>query len=206
MIDRRALITALATAGAAPAFAQEGEATRFDISPDVTREALALPATFRMGSRNGSITLVEFFDYNCPWCRRGAHDVDALVKGDSRLRLILVNYAILGVASVLAHKVALAVAMDSPEAYPTLHRELLGMRGVADGDAAIAIVRKIGLDVESIAQTANSDVVTAALTASADFGARNNLSATPSWLIGRSAYVGYLPSAQMKGAIAAARA
>lgn len=205
-MDRRSLLVAGALAAASPALAQQPEAARVEISADAMREALLLPGTFRLGARNGDVTIVEFFDYNCPWCRQSARELDALLRSDPRLKLILVNYAVLGLPSILAGKVAVALAMESPEKYPAFHRELLAMRGVVGGDEALAVARKHGVDVEALAETANSDVATAALKASAGFGDRHGLSATPSWLIGRGGYVGYLPPAQMKAVIAAERA
>lgn len=206
MMDRRALVGALAAVGATPALAQTESATRLDVDASVMREALQLPGVFRVGARNGSATIVEFFDYNCPWCKQSARDLDALLKSDSRLKLILVNYAVLGIPSILAGKVALGVAFEAAESYPAFHRELLAARGAVGGDEALAVAQKLNLDIDSITERANSDVVTAALKASADFGARNNLAATPSYLIGRHAYVGHVPMAQMKSIIASERA
>lgn len=206
MMDRRVFLSAAALVAASPSLAQQTEATRIDVSPDALREALLLPGTFRLGARNGDVTIVEFFDYNCPWCRQSARDLDAVLRSDSRLKLILVNYAVLGLPSILAGKVAVALAMESPEKYPAFHRDLLATKGVVGGDEAISVAKKHGVDVEALTETANSDVVTAALKASASFGDRHGLNATPSWLIGRSGYVGYLPPAQMKAAVAAERA
>lgn len=206
MVSRRAFLAAGALAAAAPAKAQQPEATRLDLADDAMREALLLPGTFRLGARGGDATLVEFFDYNCPWCRSAAPELDALLRRDARLKLILVNYAVLGLPSVLAGKVAVALAMESPEKYPAFHREMMALRGVAGGDEALAIAGRLGVDVGALTEAANLDVVTAALRASADFGDRNGLSATPSWLIGRSAYLGYMPPAQMRAAIAGQRA
>ena len=76
------------------------------------RAAAALPSAFSIGQRNGDATMIEFFDYNCPWCRQAARDLDPLLKSEPRLRVLLVNYAVLGVPSVLAGKVAVAVASD----------------------------------------------------------------------------------------------
>jgi len=86
------------------------------------------------------------------------------------------------------------------------HREMMAIRGVAGGDEALAVAKRLGVDVDALTETANLDVVTAALRASADFGDRNGLTATPSWLAGRSAYLGYMPPAQMRAIVAGARA
>jgi protein-disulfide isomerase len=105
-IDRRALILgALSVAAGTPTLASP-EPQRVPI--ELVEEALELEAAIRVGNRQGDVTLVEFFDYNCPWCRRSAADLPALLGAEPELAYVLVNFAVLGAPSVQATKVALA--------------------------------------------------------------------------------------------------
>ncbi len=182
-----------------------GETAHFDLPDSVAREAAALPNAFRAGNRNGDVTMVEFFDYNCPWCRQAARDLDPLIRAEPRLRVLLVNYAVLGVPSVLAGKIASAVAAEHPEKYRDFHRDMFALRGTVGGDEALAVAKSLGVDADDLTELANSDAIAASLRASATFGANNGLTATPSYVIGREAYLGHLPLPRKRAAIAAAR-
>ncbi|MET0605767.1 MAG: DsbA family protein [Beijerinckiaceae bacterium] len=210
MMRRRAFLQGGFAAGAAlssPTVLADhvGSTQHFDVPESAVRAAAALPSAFRIGQRNGDVTMIEFFDYNCPWCKQAARDLDPLLKSEPRLRVLLVNYAVLGVSSVLAGKVAVAVASDYAEKYRDFHREMFALRGTVGADEALDVARKLGIDADDLIELANSDVTTAALRASATFGADLGLTATPSYLIARRAYVGALTLPQKRAAIAAAR-
>jgi protein-disulfide isomerase len=207
-VDRRAVIAGAAASLASPSLAQQG-ADQFEIGADILREGAALPMSFRRGARNGDVTMVEFFDYNCPYCRAAARDMGALLQAEPNLRLLLVNYAVLGEGSVMAAKVGCAVATETPEKFPAFHAELMASRGVVGAEEALRIAAGQGVESDIVLETANSDVTAAALRAAADFGQRNRLGATPAWLVGRRAharaFVGGLSLAQRRAAVAAAR-
>ena len=128
MIDRRSLLIALSAAPAVtPALAQP-EAQRVPI--ELVEEALELEAAIRVGDARGDVTLIEFFDYNCPWCRRSAADLPALFGAEPDLTYVLVNFAVLGAPSVGATKVALGFFdLYGPKRYLAFHQRLFGLRG-----------------------------------------------------------------------------
>jgi protein-disulfide isomerase len=135
-VHRRALIAgALATTLARPALAQP-EPQRVPI--ELVKEALELEAAIRVGNAHGDVTLIEFFDYNCPWCRRSAADLPALFAAEPDLTYVLVNFAVLGAPSVGATKVALGFFdLYGPGRYLAFHQRLFGLRGAIDGTRAL---------------------------------------------------------------------
>ena len=106
-LNRRSVSLGLASlAFARGAHASEPEAQTVPI--ELFEEARALDAAVPVGNARGDATLLEFFDYNCPYCRRSAQDLPGLLAADPDLDYVLVNFAVLGPASVQATRVALA--------------------------------------------------------------------------------------------------
>lgn len=147
-----------------------------------------------IGPREASVTLYEFFDYNCPWCRAAARDLDDLVKANPDLRVGLVNNPILSVQSAQAAKVALAVQRTggSP-ATAAFYAALLGpgTSGRVDGPRALEAASRLGHDRAAIEQAADSDEVREALKDQMRLAANLGLHATPSYVVGTSALLGY---------------
>lgn len=177
-----------------------------EVGREAVESALALPDTIVLGSADGDVTLIEFFDYNCPYCKVAARELPALMQQEPRLRVVLVNYAVLGLPSALAGKVAVAFSRQTDtKTYLAFHRQLFALRGTVDADRALEIAVKLGADRAKLIDAANDPSVARALSASASFGDKWKLEATPSYLIGDEAYSGYLSLPQKRAAIAAAR-
>lgn len=208
MMQRRAFVIGAGALAVSPALAHHvGGVPHTEISRAALNEALALPGTITIGNRDAAATMIEFFDYNCGWCKQAARDLDALLKSDKNLRVVLVNYAVLGLPSILAGKVAVAMAMQKPAQYFTFHKTLFASRGVVDAERALAVAKQHGGDADDLTEAANSDAVTAVLKASAALGSRLNFSATPSYIFvsakDKQAAVGHIPLPQKKAVIAA---
>ena len=110
-----------------------------------------LPGAVVAGNPNGDVTLVEFYDLNCPFCRSASVDVDAMIATDKKLKLVLVPFPVLGVQSIVAGRVELAVAKTAtPEQFYSFHRKVYEGRGVIDGERALAVVRDLKLDEKKI--------------------------------------------------------
>ncbi len=112
-----------------------------------------------IGPREASVTLFEFFDYNCPWCRAAARDLDDLVRANPDLRIGLINNPILSVQSAQAAKVALAVQRAGGSAATAgLYAALLGpgTAGRIDGTRALEAAARLGHDRAAIEQAADS--------------------------------------------------
>lgn len=200
------LVGTLATAGiASPLRAQGPEATRVPV--ELAQEAEALKSAVVLGNPAGDVTMVEFFDYNCGYCKVSARELDAFLKSDRQVKYVLINLAVLGLASVLAHKVALGfLTMQGPKRYVDLHRRLFALSGPVDGDRALREASALGADRARLIDAANDPRVTAMLKQSVDLADNLGLIATPSLLVGSEAYQGYVPLAQKKAIAARVRA
>ncbi|KAA2236020.1 DsbA family protein [Salinarimonas soli] len=207
-LPRRTVLIGLSAALAAPALG-EGEASRPEpqtVPIELVEEALELDAGIRVGAPGGDVTMIEFFDYNCPSCRRAARDLPAMLA-DGDLTYVLMNYAVLGMPSVEAARVALATfSLGGPEAALALHGRLLALRGPVGAERALNEALGLGADAGALARAADSEAVTRRLRAVLRIGESLGLSATPSYVIGPEAYAGDLTLAHKRALVARARA
>ena len=120
-----------------------------------------LPGVVTVGNPNGKTTLIEFYDLNCPFCRIASTDVGDLIDVDSELKLVLVPYPVLGVASIAASRVELAIAkLGTPEQFYAFHRKIYSQRGTTDGLRALEVAHELGFDEHTITTVADSDEIT----------------------------------------------
>jgi protein-disulfide isomerase len=113
----------------------------------------ASPRQVTLGNAQGDVTVVEFFDYNCGYCKRAMADMLDLMKGDSKLRIVLKEFPVLGEGSTQAAQVAVAVRMQDKtggKKYLEFHQKLLGGRGSADKARALAVAKEIGLNMAQL--------------------------------------------------------
>ncbi|NTJ42149.1 DsbA family protein [Agrobacterium larrymoorei] len=159
-----------------------------------------------LGNPDGDVTLVEFFDYNCGYCKRAMADTDNILKTDKNVRIVLKEFPILGPESVEAHKVSNAVKLIAPEKYAEFQRTLLGSRGRANEASAIEVATSLGLkeaDIrKSMAASPNDAQVQEAYTLATNLG----ISGTPSYVIGNEAVFGAVGAGPLKEKIANMRA
>jgi protein-disulfide isomerase len=202
--DRRVLLAGLASLIAAPAAAQ-AQPEFFPIPVELLAGLDRLNGRVSLGSTSPDVTLVEFFDYNCGFCRRTARDVRPLLKSERNLRVVLVNYAVLGLPSVLATRVALAFSRQKATRYLDFHEAMFARNGTRDSEMAIEVALKLGANRQRLLEDADSDAVTDAMKAAARLGASFNFNATPSFLVGRDGFSGALSLEQKQRAIRAFR-
>src|ERR1700743_3588120 len=102
------------------------------------------PRNVTLGNKNGDVTFVEFFDYNCGYCKRAMTDMLDLMQSDPKLKVVLKEFPVLSEGSIEAARVAVAVRMQDPSGkkYLDFHQKLLGGRGPADKARAMAADRK----------------------------------------------------------------
>ncbi len=158
---------------------------------DLIGDVALLRSRVLLGSDNPDVTLIEFFDYNCPYCRNSANDMFQLLASDKNLGYMLINYAVLSEASILASKIALAFSMQKASAYANFHQKLFERKGVIGADHAIDVAVNLGADKVKLIKDADSDAVTKALIASAKLGENLGFIATPSYIIGNTGVQGY---------------
>ena len=123
------------------------------------------PNQVTLGNPNGNVTFVEFFDYNCGYCKRAMNDMLTLLKDDPKLKVVLKEFPVLGPGSVEAAQVAVAVRMQDKtgKKYLEFHQKLLGGRGQADKAHALAVAKDIGLDMGRLEKDMDSPEVKATL-------------------------------------------
>lgn len=170
-------------------------------------ELFSSPHQVTLGNPNGDVTLVEFFDYNCGFCKRALPDMLTLLKDDPKLKIVLKEFPILGPGSADAARVAVAVRMQDPDSakYLAFHRELLGSPGPASKEKALAAAKDQGLDMARLEQDMASDEVKATLSEDMTLASAIGIRGTPSYVIGKNLVVGAIGVAALEGDIAAAR-
>ncbi len=204
-LPRRTLLLGLAAAAALPARAQGTLPEAQTVPIELVEEALELNAGIRLGA-GGDVTVIEFFDYNCPSCKRAAADLPALLA-DADLTYVLMNYAVLGMPSVEATRVSLAFfSLHGPDRALALHRRLLALRGVVGAERALNEALALGADAGALVRAADSEAVTRRMRQALRIGESLGLSVTPSYVIGTEAYAGDLTLAQKRALVARARA
>jgi protein-disulfide isomerase len=171
-------------------------------------ELFASPHQVTLGDPRGDVTLVEFFDYNCGFCKRALPDTLALIKDDPHLKVVLKEFPILGPGSAQAARVAIAVRMQDPggRKYLAFHRELLGAPGPASEEKALAAAKDQDLDIEQLRKDMASDEVGATLGEDMKLAGALGFSGTPSYVVGDDVVMGAVGLAALKDHVEKARA
>jgi protein-disulfide isomerase len=160
-----------------------------------------------LGNPSGDVTMVEFFDYNCGFCKRAMADMLDLLKNDPKLRVILKEFPVLGPGSVEAAKVAVAVRMQDKNGkkYLDFHQKLLGGRGQADKARALAVAKEVGFDMKRVEADMDSEEAKASLEESLKLGETLGLNGTPSYVVGSDVVVGAVGLDALRGKVSTAR-
>ncbi|MGD9844679.1 MAG: DsbA family protein [Variibacter sp.] len=168
---------------------------------------LRSPRQVTLGNPDGDVTLVEFFDYNCGYCKHALGDMLALLKSDPKLRVVLKEFPVLGPGSVEAAQIAVAVRMQdkSGKKYLDFHQKLLGGRGQADRAKALAAAKDAGLDMARLEKDSKSPEVRETLDESMKLAEALGINGTPSYVIGDKMLPGAVGLPALKDQIAASR-
>ena len=134
------------------------------------------------GNPNGDVTLVEFFDYNCPYCRQVAPVVTRAEQADSQLRVVYKEFPILGPNSTVAAKAALAAHKQGK--YVEFHRALYQLRGVVDQSKAMEVATAVGLDVERLKTDMEDSKIQASIQKNLALAQILRINGTPGFVIG----------------------
>jgi protein-disulfide isomerase len=160
-----------------------------------------------LGNTKGDVTLVEFFDYNCGFCKKAMADMLELLKDDPKLKIILKEFPVLGPGSVEAAKVAVAVRMQDKtgKKYLDFHQKLLGGRGQADKARALAVAKEVGMDMKRIDADLASDEVKASLEETLKLAETLGLNGTPSYIVGTDVVIGAVGLDALRTKVSTAR-
>jgi protein-disulfide isomerase len=165
------------------------------------------PRQVVVGNPQGDVTMVEFFDYNCGYCKKALADMLELMKGDAKLRVVLKEFPVLGPASVEAAQVGAAARMQdrTGKKYLDFHQKLLGGRGTIDRARALAVAKEVGFDVARLEKDMAGEEVRAAIEESFKLAEALALNGTPSYVIGDQVVAGAVGVAALKEKVNAAR-
>jgi protein-disulfide isomerase len=181
-----------------------------DRSAEIAGNAAALfssPHQVTLGNPHGDLTLVEFFDYSCGFCKRALPDMLTLIRDDPNLKIVLKELPILGPGSTEAARIAVAVRMQDPEGqrYLAFHQQMLGGAGPASKDKALAAAKDQGLDMARLEKDAASDEVGATLSEDSKLAAAMGINGTPGYVVGDGVVLGAVGLTALKARIEAAR-
>jgi protein-disulfide isomerase len=145
-----------------------------------------------LGNPQGNVTMVEFFDYNCGFCKRAMTDMLDLLKTNPNLKFVLKEFPVLGEGSVEAAHVAVAARMQdvTGKKYIEFHQKLLGGRGAADKARALAVAKEVGFDMARIERDMGSDEVKKTIDENMKLADALGISGTPSYVVGEDVVVG----------------
>lgn len=176
--------------------AHGGAAVPSDPTTDYVRELLEDPDAPSIGNVNGDITVYEFFDYRCPYCRRVAGDVMRLVDEDPGIRVVFKEFPILGEDSVTAAKAALAAHKQGK--YVAMHELLMGHRGNFAVDTLAELAVRAGVDADLMIKDMSSPDIAAHIQRNDDLAALLGIRGTPGFIIGRFLVPGAISYAEMR--------
>ncbi len=163
------------------------------------------PHDLVIGNPEGPIAMVEFMDYNCGFCRRSLEDVQKLREANKDLKIVIKEFPILGPDSMEAAKYALAARKQGMDKYWDLHVALLKHKGRVNGEVALALARRVGLDVEKLKKDAESEDVKQALQTNLALADALGIRGTPAFVIGDKLVPGALGFERLNREVAALR-
>lgn len=156
------------------------------------------------GAADADVTLVEFFDYSCGYCRAASPDVARLLTEDPKLRVVYRELPILGEASQKAALISLAVAKQGAPAYGAFHKAMWA-GGRPSEASMLAATKAAGLDPAALQQVANSPEVRAEIESNLGLQRTLALSGTPAWIVGDQVINGAVGYDELKAALAEVR-
>ncbi len=158
-----------------------------------------------LGNPDGDVTIVEFFDYRCPYCKRVRPLVMKIVEEDPGVRVIFKEYPILGPESVVAARAAIASLGQDPEKYFPFHDALMESRAQLTRERILDMAREIGLDVDKLEADMKTAEVNAAILRNRKLGQALGLTGTPSFIIGGEIVRGAIDMETLRTLVARAR-
>jgi protein-disulfide isomerase len=174
---------------------------------DNAEEIFNDPASWAGGNLEGDITLVEFVDYRCGYCRKAHDEVAELVKSDGNIRFVLKEYPILGEESLVASRFAIAVRqLAGDEAYKQAHDTLIAFRGDINTETLGRLASDMGLESAAVLARMDAPEVTAVIEANHALATKLDVSGTPTFVLDRTMVRGYVPLDGMRQIVEGQRA
>jgi protein-disulfide isomerase len=142
------------------------------------------PSDLVLGNPKGDVTIVEFYDYNCTYCKHAMPDMTSLIKADSNVRFVLKEFPILGDDSIAAHKVAAAFRAIEPAKYGAFHMALLGGQAHADAATALKVAESLGVTKAQISKEIAANAGEESIKQSYQLADALGIRGTPAYVIG----------------------
>ena len=140
------------------------------------------PGTLVLGNPQGDVTIIEFFDYTCPFCKAMEPRVQQLLKDDKKVRLVVKEFPILRPESIVATKAALASVKQGK--YAAYHQTMMNFRGQLTEDAIFSMAKDVGLDVERLKKDMTAPEIGDAIIANFNLARALRIFDTPTVIIG----------------------
>ena len=161
------------------------------------------PDDFVAGNPEGDVTIVEFFDYNCGYCKRSFDPLIDFVEKDGNVKLILKEFPILGPASLEATKAA--IAAKKQDLYFEMHRALYEHKGQLDNEAIMAIAADIGLDTAKLRKDMGDPAIVDMVSRHYDLAEALGIDGTPAFIVGGTLYPGAADEERLQQMVDTAR-
>jgi protein-disulfide isomerase len=161
------------------------------------------PATPVGGNPRGDVTVVEFFDYRCPYCKQVEPSLEKMLHQDPQLRLVYKEFPILGPASVTAARAALAAKAQGK--YDQFHAAMMEARGTITEDAVYRVAGSVGLDIDKLKRDMTAPAVSQALKSNLKLADALDIHGTPAFVIGDKVVPGAIDLDALKGMVSSAR-
>lgn len=156
-----------------------------------------------IGNPKGDVTLVEFFDYRCGYCKQAQPIVMELIKADPKLRVVLKEFPILGPDSLVASRAALASVAQGK--YAAFHEALIGSRGALPDDKIMEIAKTVGIDTDKLKADMSSPAIAAQIADAHSLAEKLAINGTPSFIIGDQLIPGAIDLEALKKLVSDAR-
>lgn len=164
------------------------------------------PASWVGGNPEGDITLVEFVDYRCGYCKKAHDEVAELVKSDGNIRFVLKEFPILGEESMISSQFAISVLqLHGADAYKKAHDALIALRGSPDTEALARLATELGLDPAPVLARMAAPEVMAVITANHELANKMEISGTPTFVVDQTMVRGYVPLDGMRQIVSGQR-
>jgi protein-disulfide isomerase len=186
--------------------AQQAEAERAaigDVLADRREELVADPNAPVLGNPEGDVAVVEFFDYNCPYCKRAAEPVARLLDADEGVRLVYREWPILGEGSLFAARAALAARAQ--DKYEEMHEALMGYPQRVDEEVVMDAAERLGLDLDRLREDMDAPEVEDHIAQSMALARALGVTGTPAFVIGDQLAPGLIPFEELQRLVAEAR-
>lgn len=167
------------------------------------KELLGDPASPVSGNAEGSVTVIEFFDYRCGYCKRVAGTVTQLQKDEPGVRVVYKDFPILGEASVFAARAALAAQGQGK--HQAFHEAMLASENELTKEEVFVIAERVGLDGKKLEADMDAPEWQRALDRNSDLARQLGISGTPGFVVGSELHAGALDLTSLKGLVARAR-